>query len=257
MIDVEINRPENWLDDLPGFYEALYHDLKTPMTVLFNYVKIMESDKELSDASRARLAAIKRATLRIAKLVQDANDRARMNHGLITPEYKKIDGIKLVSRICEDANAALLNAKLVFSSSRKTCELYLDEKMLERILLNILANAKDFSEEGGLIECETRADDMRFMISVRDYGKGAKGAKEVFARHSGRTKRGLRSGLGLYITREFINLMDGEILFMNANPGVRIVMSLPIIEREEAPKIERANDFFYNNVVSMELTELI
>ena len=248
------------LDSVTGFYEALYHDLKTPMTILFNNIIALERIDGLPKIALDYLEAIKRSSFRMAKLVRDANDRVRLSQGLFVPRYVMTDGVALIKNICESAHVLMLNKniRIVFSSPVPTFKMAMDQQMWERIILNLLANAKDYSYWGDEIHCKINIKDGNFSVSIRDFGKGIAPelANKIFLRYKGDTGRGLRSGLGLYIVKELSTLMNGEVQIYNANPGTEVLINVPVFHTEEQQEIMTIDDFFSDNMIQMELSSI-
>ena len=260
MIDVEIS-PQDWLDTVTGFYEALYHDLKTPMAILFNHVQHMEKMQGLPESATMCLAEIKRSSFRMAKLVRDANDRLRLNRGLLTPKYVKTDVVAVMRDICENAQALMRtkDIRIIFESQEESYYMSMDKQLWERIVLNLLANGKDYSYHGGDICVSLKVENDNFILSIRDFGVGIPEDKgcNLFAKYAGDTDRGLRSGLGLYIVKELLALMGGSVELLRANPGTNVVIQAPIIHKEDIQeRTMTVDDFFSDNMVQMELSNI-
>jgi two-component system phosphate regulon sensor histidine kinase PhoR len=117
-----------------------------------------------------------------------------------------------------------------------------DPDRTRQVLLNLLDNAIKYSPRGGRIEIALAADseDLRFM--VRDEGLGIPlGEQErifdKFYRLDPDQRRGIGgSGLGLYISRELVRLMDGRI-WAESEPGAGTVLTfeLPLAQRAHMP----------------------
>jgi len=260
MIDVEMNRIQDWLETVAGYYEALYHDLKTPMAILFNHVQNMEKMDNLPEDVSENLGEIKRSCFRIAKLVRDANDRARLKQGQLTPHYVMVDAVCVLKKICHTAHT-LMSAKdihIIFNSTMSEIPMAMDRQMWERIILNLLANSKDFSYPGGEIHCNVSVEGDTLVVSIRDFGKGVPQelVSDIFSRYTGETKRGLRSGLGLYIVKELVMLMEGDVTLSRAEPGTEVVIRAPIFQTEEKQMTMTVDDFFSDNMVQMELSNI-
>ena len=239
------------------YYEALYHDLKAPLTILFLHIQTMEKEN-LSPLALDTLEDIKRSSFRIAKLICDANDRVRLEQGLFQPKYVMTNAVALLKGICETARP-LMSAKdihIVFESLENSFEMAMDKQLWERILLNLLVNGRDFSYPGDKICVSIRREDGDFVLSVRDFGNGVSPELEscVFSPYIGDTKRGARSGLGLYIVKELVTLMKGEVHLLRANPGTNVVIRAPIFYAEGTQQTMTVDDFFNDNLVQIELS---
>ena len=100
-----------------------------------------------------------------------------------------------------------------------------DAEKLEAITANIIANAVEFSKEGGAVNVSAGLDeDGQLAIAVRDYGVGIpeKEHKRIFDRfvqlESGTTRSHLGQGLGLSIARAMADLLMGAIS-VKSSPG--------------------------------------
>ncbi|MCL1999652.1 MAG: HAMP domain-containing histidine kinase [Turicibacter sp.] len=257
MIDVEISKQE-WLNTVTGYYEALYHDLKAPMTMLFNHIQLMEKTEKLSPETSERLSEIKRASFRMAKLVRDANDRMRLSNGMLQPNYMMADAVTTIEDICKEA-CALMQTKdidIVFKSSEESIFMAMDKQFWERIVLNILANSRDYSPPGSKIAVNLKMQRNNIILSIRDYGIGIPKDKilDIFSRYEGDTARGLNTGLGLYIVKELLLLMNGSIRFVQAKPGAKVVIKAPIFQIKAEKDSMTVDDFFATNAAQMELS---
>jgi signal transduction histidine kinase len=100
---------------------------------------------------------------------------------------------------------------------------------------NLVANAAKYSPAGGHIEVELKPCDGELQIAVRDEGLGIAPDDqglifEKFYRADANMTRGVSgSGLGLYISRELVNLMGGTIFVQSElGKGSTFVVTLPL-----------------------------
>ena len=102
---------------------------------------------------------------------------------------------------------------------------------LGRVFVNLLTNAIDAMEGEGKIHIQSRRQEDRICISIADSGPGlpSNGAESLFC--SGWTTKGCDngSGLGLFISREIIEGVGGEITAANGpNGGAELTVCLPV-----------------------------
>jgi signal transduction histidine kinase len=110
-----------------------------------------------------------------------------------------------------------------------------DDNKLRQVLVNLLDNAIKYSPDGGKVEIRIEQDDLRCGIVVSDEGLGIPISErekifEKFYRLDPQQTKGVGgSGLGLYICRELVERMDGQ-LSVESEPGVgsRFTVSLPV-----------------------------
>ena len=91
-----------------------------------------------------------------------------------------------------------------------------DERKVKQVLLNLLSNALKFTPEGGQIDVVARLHDDRAEVSVADTGVGIAPADqdavfEEFRQVGTADKKAEGTGLGLTLSRKFIELHGGRI----------------------------------------------
>jgi signal transduction histidine kinase len=109
-----------------------------------------------------------------------------------------------------------------------------DPEKLEQVLVNLLDNAIKYSPSGGLVTVSVTARDRRVQLAVRDPGLGIPRSEqervfEKFYRVDPNLVHGVRgTGLGLYISRELVKRMDGQIgLVSEEGSGSTFFVELP------------------------------
>ena len=109
-----------------------------------------------------------------------------------------------------------------------------DENKLRQVLVNLLDNGIKYSPDGGKVGIRLERDGNGCLIEVSDEGLGIPSSErerifEKFYRLDPQQTKGVGgSGLGLYICRELVERMDGQ-LTVESEPGVgsRFTVSLP------------------------------
>ena len=215
---------------------ALSHDLRTPLTALVGLAdSLTVSRPPLADVARETAEAIREQAERLAGLVGNLLDMARLHAGEITlrKEWQPIEevigsSIKLLGRaLAEHPVKVLLAGDFPL--------LEFDAVLIERVLCNLLENAAKYSPPGSPIEIAVRLREHRAEVAVSDGGKGfaedASGALfEMFVRgeHESSTPG---VGLGLAICRAIVDAHGGTIAAANRAPGGACVsFTLPLGE---------------------------
>jgi signal transduction histidine kinase len=221
------------------FLSVAAHELKTPMTSLRGYAQLLgrEFEKgEVSNPERARRAAItiQVQSDKLARLVGQLLDVSRIESGKLAIERKDTDLSRLVTDVVESARPRLKDHTLV-AQLPEDVALFIDPLRIEQVLTNLLDNAIKFSPEGGQIELllAEEADGVR--LSVRDHGVGVppEHRDHVFDRfyqaHAGGPLTSMAGmGLGLYISRQIVELHGGSIQAeFPEDRGTRFVVTLP------------------------------
>ena len=109
-----------------------------------------------------------------------------------------------------------------------------DERKVKQVLLNLLSNALKFTPEGGRIDVGARLDGEMAEVSVTDTGIGIaledQGAVfEEFRQVGTADKKAEGTGLGLALSRKFIELHDGQIWVKSElGAGSTFMFTLPV-----------------------------
>lgn len=109
-----------------------------------------------------------------------------------------------------------------------------DRNLLEVVIRNLVSNAIKFSNEGSVISLKTQEGETANLISIEDQGIGMSQEQinEVLKGDILQSKSGTKSekgtGIGLLISKEFVEMMDGKLTIQSEiNRGTKIIIELP------------------------------
>ena len=224
------------------FLSVAAHELKTPMTSLRGYAQLLARELErgqVSHPERARRAAttIQIQSDKLARLVAQLLDVSRLQSGKLIVEPRPTDLTDLIREIVEQARTQLKDHTIV---ARLPGELWvsIDPLRIEQVITNLIDNAIKYSPEGGRIDVGLRCDQATETASVvvRDRGVGvpAEHRAHIFDRfyqaHAGGPLTSMAGmGLGLYISRQIVELHGGSIeAEFPDDGGTRFVVTLPV-----------------------------
>jgi len=218
------------------FLSVAGHELRTPLTSLKLQLQMLERAAPASggaqDAGRRRLDAIRRQVARLEALVASLLDVGRLSAGRLQLELSEVDLGALAREVVE---------RLAEVFERAGCAVALeaepgvrgrwDAGRLEQVLVNLLTNAVKYGA-GRPIRVRVDSAGPRARFVVRDEGIGI--APEVLDRIFGRFERGVSDrqygglGLGLYISRELVHAMEGEVrVESQLGEGATFTVELP------------------------------
>ncbi|MBQ2255335.1 MAG: HAMP domain-containing histidine kinase [Clostridia bacterium] len=219
------------------FIANVSHEMKTPLTVIQNYGRLLQSDG-LTDAQRKEYAgAITDASHRLADMMTNILKLNRLENQQIYPNLTVYD---LGEQLCE----CLLQYESVWEKKNIEIETEIAEEVLvsadaELLMLvwnNLLSNAFKFTDEGGKVTLTLTADQTYATVQVSDTGCGmsAEVGAHIFEKfYQGDTSHATQgNGLGLALVKRVIDITDGEI-GVCSTPGVGTTFSV---------KIRRADD---------------
>ena len=122
------------------------------------------------------------------------------------------------------------------SGDLEELEIMADERRLKQVMFNLLSNAAKFTPDGGTITVEGKMEGKELIISVSDTGIGiaSEEQKRIFEEFY-QVKSSIRdktpgTGLGLPLTKNFIEMHGGRIWVESEGPGKgsRFTFTLPI-----------------------------
>jgi signal transduction histidine kinase len=203
------------------FLASMSHELRTPLNAILGFAQIMETDDALNEEQREQAGDIRRAGDHLLTLVSDVLDLSRIESGNIKLDIQRVNAAELIAE-CESLARSMGDTHAVrvqFAAPPDDVVLLVDPRRLKQVLLNLLSNGIKYNRPDGLVtlECD-RVETGRLRITVRDTGQGIAGHYqsrlfESFNRLGKEASDKEGTGIGLVITRELVQLMDGTIGF--------------------------------------------
>ena len=221
------------------------HELKTPVTGLRAIAQLLVrriQKREITEYPWLTdgLVTIDQQSDRLTRLIGQLLDVSRLDKDDQKVVREETDLGALASRLVASFRARSTKHRLVLTTDEQV-NAEVDATGIEQVISNLLDNAIKYSPDGGAIEMEARLADERYArLAVRDHGIGIPPEKrdEIFERffraHSDDHRSGL--GLGLYISRQIVELHGGKIAVeFPPDGGTRFEVLLPVVAKALAP----------------------
>ncbi|HJS57969.1 MAG TPA: HAMP domain-containing sensor histidine kinase [Vicinamibacteria bacterium] len=220
------------------FLSIAAHELKTPLTSLRGFAQLLmrQLDKEeVPDPMRLRqgLSAIDQQSAKLARLVSQLLDVSRIDAGRLELDRKVADVVGVVEDVVTTARVNTFRHEFTVRAPSGALAL-VDPLRLEQVVRNLVDNAIRYSPDGGpiTIEVEKSREAGVVTIAVGDRGLGVprKHRGRIFDRfHQAHPERAMGGmGLGLYISRQIVELHGGRIeAEYPVQGGTRMVVTLP------------------------------
>jgi len=221
-VQERIEREERFASDVS-------HELRSPITSLGAAVDVLKGrSDELSERNRQALEIIATQVRRFDRTVLDLLELSRLDARAGQDNREELHLAALVERIASRHGYASV---LVVSDLGDDDVVFLDRRRVERILLNLLDNARDHA--GGASEILLSSDDDgNLLLIVDDNGPGISVSErlrifERFARGTA-SRNSVGSGLGLAIVAEHALALGGRA-YVDTSPsgGARFVVAIP------------------------------
>ena len=244
----DANKKLHQLDQLKDdFVSVASHELRTPMTAIRSYawMALHKSDIPLSQNLKRYLYRTLISTERLINLVNDMLNVSRIESGKIEISPKPFDIVALVKEVMEEVKAKADEKRLqIVVMDHQLSLVFADADKVHQVLLNLIGNCLKFSYPGGIITVDFSMDGKMIEVSIKDNGSGV--SKEDLSKLFHKFSRldnsytsmsvssGSGTGLGLYISKNLVELMHGKIWVKSegVDKGSVFTFSLPVANKE-------------------------
>lgn len=224
----ELNSDKKFLVNL---LSDISHQLKTPLSSMIIYNDIM-INKDLSKEQREEFLIHNKSQLnRMQWLIQNMLKLARLDAKAIDLEKNHQSLNETVKEVIDTLKSKANQGKVMINLTEKS-EVILehDRLWMEEALINIVKNAIEHTEEGGVINIEISENLIYKRIVVEDTGEGIRkeDLPNIFKRfYKVKTSRKMESvGIGLALSKSIIELNDGIIeAESNVSEGTKIIIT--------------------------------
>ena len=238
------------LDQLKDeFISIASHELNTPLAAVEGYLSMIldEHMGKVDDKARLYLTRAYDSSKRLAELILDLLNVSRIEQGRIKMKFAKSNLYDLAESVMHELQVKVDAKKLTLKleGDRKKVPLtWCDPDRIREVIVNLVGNAIKYTEKGG-IRMRISEDAGRIRFEVIDTGRGIsdEGKKKLFQKFS-QVNRELDeqkgTGLGLYISKNFIELHKGRIwVESDEGKGSDFIFELPLLT-EPPEKIDGA-----------------
>lgn len=207
------------------FLASMSHELRTPLNAILGFTQVMQRDRSLKEEHKQNLDIIGRSGEHLLELINDILEMTKIEAGRTTLNRTQFDLYRLLDNLESmlHLRAEEKNLQLLFEKNTNLPQyIETDEGKLRQVLINLLGNGIKFTQEGGVIlrikTSQENEENQGIILTfeVEDTGPGIaiEEVDQLFEAF-GQTETGRNSnegtGLGLPISRKFVELMGGEI----------------------------------------------
>jgi PAS domain S-box-containing protein len=233
-----------------NFLTQISHELRTPLVAILGFAEIIK-DAAHQENIIEMAGRILTSGNSLLETVNSVLDLSKIEENKIELKYSKIQLANFVEGHIKlfEAYALKKKLKLVLNIHDDNLIVFLDEQILNQILNNLIGNAIKFTDKGSIsveIESLLRDDKTFASIKVIDTGVGihADDLDKIFNAFTQVSEdlnhNSLGTGLGLTITKRFVEMMSGEIL-VNSEFGKGSVFNIlfPASRNTELHKLQQ------------------
>ncbi|MFE6586127.1 ATP-binding protein, partial [Bacillus mobilis] len=217
------------------FLASVAHELLTPLTYMKGYAKVAKRDSLTKEEREEYLQIIEDETDSVTDLVQDLFMLVQLEQHQFVIKKQKVLLRPFLERMVEKTKTTLTNKQMqLHVYCKEDLEVYIDERRMEQVMLNLLHNAYQHSPENTSITIRVLTETDYFTISVQDEGEGipVEDIPHIFDRFyrvdKSRTRATGGKGIGLAVAKEIVELHNGSILVTSQlGVGTNFIIELP------------------------------
>jgi signal transduction histidine kinase len=201
------------------FLAMLAHELRNPLGAIANASYVLERIGLEDPPARRSVSVIQRQIQHLVRLVDDLLDVSRITRGKVELRREQLD-LREAVRHATETLRPVVEAKehgLRVSLPPEPLPLDADVTRLEQVVGNLLRNAAKYTDPGGQIEVDLRAEGGEAVLCVRDNGMGI--SPELLPRifdlfiqgEQGLDRTGAGLGIGLTLVRSLVEMHGGRV----------------------------------------------
>jgi PAS domain S-box-containing protein len=205
------------------------HELRTPLGGILGYGELLRDNTfgELSAGQKKAVLQIVESANYLTNMVNELLDEAQLSANTATLHEKPFSPAALILQVSSAMEMLAAKKGLQFKilvDGDIPVEIVGDERRLRQIMINLMGNAIKFTREGVVSVHLLRPTEEHWAIRVQDTGMGIPGEAhgyifEAFRQVDSAITRDNRGiGLGLSITKQLVELMNGRII-LESEPG--------------------------------------
>lgn len=226
------------------FLTNMSHELRTPLISIIGYSEILMN--EIADAEFKSMAeAITASGKRLVNTLNSILELSRIESNEITLNLKFKNLNELIEELVKPYRAEVEKKGISFelNFSKEDIDVVIDKRLFEAVLNHLLSNAIKYTQDGFIkVEADIEASPKGnwTVMKVSDSGAGISKEELVVIFDSfrqaseGMSRKFEGAGLGLTITKRFIELMKGSISVVSElGKGTTFTIKLPHVQREK------------------------
>lgn len=234
---------QRYRDTRQAFFSNISHELRTPVTYLQGYSKVLTDGLVNSDKERKQyLSIIYQESERLGHLINDLFDLSKMEEGQITLTMEWLDLKEIIKTTAHKVKlkAEKKGVSLQMDLHDSVPLIHGDRQRMEQILLNLLENAIRYTEKGSVLVRLTKQKETT-ILSVSDTGIGVPKDElpyifERFYRvEKSRARKYGGTGLGLSIVKKYVEMQGGTVR-VDSEPGAGTTFTVTFSHEKKQEK---------------------
>lgn len=217
--------------------KIISHDIRAPFSQMYALLQIMELEGGgSSENQKDYIERMYHSVLGGMEMIKNLHDSRTIDNGLISAKMDEVELVPFLERTIRhfDILSRLRSIEIDFHKNNSNPVIRTDKYLLEKIINNLVSNSIKYSGDNTKITIHIEREDGATAIVVEDEGPGIneEDFSKVFNKYSKQGSKPARgeatTGLGLYLSKKFAELINGQIIIENIEKaGLRVVVLLP------------------------------
>lgn len=210
------------------------HDIRNPLNAMMMAAALLQrvpAETELGQRVRKHASAVRRAGVRMERLIRQLVDYGRLEAGVFSVEPEPVAVATLLEQVKEiDLVAEQDGHTIVVAPAPYGLEVACEPDRIVQVLSNLVGNSVNHTPPGGHVTVEAEPDGngtVRFTVSDDGPGIPEDVRAELFTRYGRRADSARGTGLGLFIVRGIVEAHGGSIDVTSSGAGTRVSFTLP------------------------------
>ena len=234
-----------------AFLSNMSHEIRTPMNAIIGLDRIVLNDPGISETTREHLEKMGLSAQHLLSIINEILEMSRIESGRMTVKNEEFSLAELLAQVNTMISGQCREKGIAYECRVKepVGDRYVgDDMKLRQVMINILGNAVKFTPSGGtvtfVVESVARfhgKSTLRFTVTDTGIGISKEFLPKLFdafsQEDSSRTNRFGSTGLGMAITKNLIELMNGTIsVESEKHKGTTFTVTVTLIDcdRKEA-----------------------
>ena len=239
-----------------AFLSNMSHEIRTPMNAIIGLNNIAMNEPSASEKVKEYLTKIGTSANHLLSIINDILDMSRIESGRMTIKSEEFSFAKVLEQVNTIISGQCREKGLTYDCrmSGDVRDYYIgDDMKLRQVMINILGNAVKFTPEGGSVSCaiESAAQfdgktTLRFTFKDTGIGMSKEYLPKLFdafsQEDSSSTSRFGSTGLGMPITKNIVDMMNGNIeVESEKGKGTTFIVTVTLLDSDRVSALEEDN----------------
>ncbi len=202
------------------FLSSMSHELRTPMNAILGFAQLLQSGKHpLTDRQQRHVKQIYKSGQHLLTLINDVLDLARIEAGRISVSLESLNAHEMMQDALEGLQPIADQYQIKLHPLKTTAQnpwVVADYTRCQQVLINLVTNAIKYNRPKGEVHIRCIEQKKMLRIEVEDTGSGISADQlnqlfQPFSRLGAENSAIEGTGIGLALSRELVELMQGEI----------------------------------------------